>query len=197
MFRGNWNRPRYSAVVQGEGGGGGGGGSGLAAGSGGHVGQSDNESDINTAAMSMLREDRIGRAEASKFLFQQRLKMEDKRRQLAKGNILTFLLDPSILDSKKTFLNKVLRIAGFAISDVTGVKLNDYRGNQAEVLFKPEVKIDIEEIETKLNKNKDIDNKIKIAKFNDKEDIIMVYGLPLSDRRLAKKCQLGFYAIFK
>ena len=185
MFRGNWDRPRYSTVVRRDGIGGGGVGGGVggapsAPSANGHKDQSDSENAISAAAMAMVRDDRIVRAETSKFLFQQRLKMEEHRRQLAKGNILTFLLDPSVHE-KKSFMNLVLRTAGFKIADVKGVKLNDYRGNQAEVLFDPEVKIDIEDIETKLNKNKDIDNKIKIAKFNDKEDIIMVYGLPLSD----------------
>ena len=140
MFRSNWNRPSYSKVVQGDGGQGGGSQPSAGTGNGGqhsgtgNLGQSEIGNAINSAALAMFRDDRIGRAETSKFLFQQRLKMEEKRRILAHGNMLTFLLDPSVPE-KKSHMNRVLRVGGFEIDDIDGVKLNDYCSNQAEVFF--------------------------------------------------------------
>ena len=183
MFRSNWNRPSYSKVVQGDGGQGGGSQPSAGTGNGGqhsgtgNLGQSESGNAINSAALAMFRDDRIGRAETSKFLFQQRLKMEEKRRILAHGNMLTFLLDPSVPE-KKSHMNRVLRVGGFEIADIDGVKLNDYRSNQAEVLFKSGVKIDIEDIEKRLENEK---LNVIVSRFNDREDTFMVYGLPLSD----------------
>ena len=54
MFRANWNRPQYSTVVRGDGGQGGGGGGGS------HppAAATETVNEINSAALSMIRDDK-------------------------------------------------------------------------------------------------------------------------------------------
>ena len=109
------------------------------------------ENGQQTREVNILSRDlRVANASREKFLFNQRIKMEERRSRLAKGNILTFLMDRKSVDNKRVLLNKVLRIAGFKASDFLGVKLNDYRDSQAEVLLKDEVIWDLDTIEKKL-----------------------------------------------
>ena len=97
-----------------------------------------------------LRYERLTNAARERFLFNQRIKMEEKRTRLARGNILNFLMDRKSVEDKRVLMNKVLRTVGFKCDQVNSIKLNDYRDSQAEVLLKEGVKWDIEEIEAKL-----------------------------------------------
>ena len=126
----------------------------------------------------ILRDERVSNAAREKFLFNQRLKMEEKRTKLAKGNILNFLFDRKSVEDKKVLLNKALRTVGFKCSDIFSIKLNDYRDSQAEVLLKDGVPWDLEEIEKKL---KDAGLNVNVSSFDDKEEVIMIFGLPLTN----------------
>ena len=132
----------------------------------------------------LLRDERVSNAAREKFLFNQRIKMEEKRTRLAKGNILNFLMDRKSVEDKRVLLNKVLRLAGFKTSDISGIKLNDYRDSQAEVLLKDEVSWDIEQIERKL---KEAGLNVGVSRFDDKEEVINIFGLPLTNDILGMK----------
>ena len=53
-----------------------------------------------------------------KFFFQQKLVLEGKRKQLGKGNIVTFLVNDARQGIEHSFVNKMLRVAGFEVADV-------------------------------------------------------------------------------
>ena len=76
-------------------------------------------------------------AETKKRYFQQKLNLKGNRKKLGKGNIITFLINDENQGIEKNDINKVLRISGFNVGDVEGIKLIDYRSNQVEVLLKP------------------------------------------------------------
>ena len=126
----------------------------------------------------ILQDERLSNSAREKFLFNQRIKMEEKRTKLAKGNILNFLMDRKSVEDKKVLLNKALRTVGFKCSDIFSIKLNDYRDSQAEVLLKDGVPWDLEEIEKKL---KEAGLNINVSSFDEKEEVIMVFGLPLTN----------------
>ena len=126
----------------------------------------------------LSRDLRVANASREKFLFNQRIKMVERRSRLAKGNILTFLMDRKSVDNKRVLLNKVLRIAGFKASDLLGIKLNDYRDSQAEVLLKDEVIWDLDTIEKKL---KEAGLNVSVSRFDDKEEVINIFGLPITN----------------
>ena len=126
----------------------------------------------------ILRDERITNAAREKFLFNQRIKMEEKRTRLAKGNILNFLMDRKSVDDKRVLMNKVLRTAGFKCSDVYSIKLNDYRDSQAEVLLKEGIQWNLEEIEAKI---KAAGFNVAVSSFDDKEEILNIFGLPLTN----------------
>ena len=137
------------------------------------------ENGQQTREVNILSRDlRVANASREKFLFNQRIKMEERRSRLAKGNILTFLMDRKSVDNKRVLLNKVLRIVGFKASDFLGVKLNDYRDSQAEVLLKDEVIWDLDTIEKKL---KEAGLNVSVSRFDDKEEVINIFGLPMTN----------------
>ena len=124
-----------------------------------------------------LRADRNERKAREKFLFHQRIRMEEKRSKLARGNILNFLMDGRNVSDKRVLMNRVLRTAGFGPSDISSIKLNEYRGAQAEVLLKDGISFDIEGIDRKL---KDEGLNVVVSSFDDKEEVLNIFGLPLT-----------------
>ena len=129
---------------------------------------------------AILRDDRIGAARMSKFIFQQRIKMEERRSRLAAGNIVTYLLPENKehrIPDKRKYMNQVLRASGFKPTEVESVKINEYRGNQVEVLVREGVEWDLGEIDRKLKEAK-LD--VSVGKFLDKEEIVSIFGLPLT-----------------
>ena len=96
-------------------------------------------------------------AAKKKHYFQQKMTLEWKRKQLGKGNIVTFLMSESKQGIEPNEVNKMLRVSGFTTEQVIAIKLCDFRANQIEVLFKDDVQVDILNIEEKLRKeNMDI-----------------------------------------
>ena len=124
-----------------------------------------------------LRADRNEKKAREKFLFHQRIRMEEKRSKLARGNILNFLMEGKNVSDKRVLMNRVLRTAGFGPSDVSSIKLNEYRGAQAEVLLKDGVSYEIEEIDRKLKQE---GLNVVVSSFDDKEEVLNIFGLPLT-----------------
>ena len=126
---------------------------------------------------AFLRGDRLEKQAREKFLFQQRVKMEQKRSKLSRGNILNFLMDGKLVSDKRVLMNRVLRTAGFGPRDIDSIKLNEYRGAQAEVLLKEGVCFDVDEIDKKLRGE---GLNVVVSSFDDKEEVLHIYGLALT-----------------
>ena len=75
-------------------------------------------------------------------------------------------------------VNRALRVSGFRPSDVAGVKLNDFRTNQAEIMLTEETDFQIDEIEKKL---KDANIYALVSVFEALEEVLVLYGLPLTN----------------
>ena len=116
-------------------------------------------------------------AAKKKFFFHQKMTLEGKRKSLGKGNIVTFLLSNAKHGIEMNEVNKILRIGGFTPDQVLALKINDFRTNQVEVLFKGDVSIDTMKVEEKLRKG-DLD--IIMSKFDHAEEFLIIYGLPPS-----------------
>ena len=198
MFRTSWKKVSYAKATSagkdqlqqqqplqqtGRGGGVGGRGERRGSGGGGGTGGHQRNDYVENArrtrdANIILRDERVSNAAREKFLFSQRLKMEEKRTRLAKGNILNFLMDRKSVDDKRVLLNKVLRTVGFKGSDFLSIKLNDYRDSQAEVLLKDGVTWNLEDIERKL---KEAGLNVTVSRFDEKEEVVNIFGLPLTN----------------
>ena len=70
-----------------------------------------------------------------------------------------------------------MRCGGFTADQVLAIKLNDFRSNQAEVLFRNEVQIDTQVLEEKLRRE---GLEVIVSNFQHVEEYIMIYGLPLT-----------------
>ena len=79
---------------------------------------------------------------------------------------------------EKADMNKVLRVGGFTPDQILGIKLNDFRKNQVEVLFQTDVAVDTLLVEQKLREAK---MDVIVSKFDYVEEFLMIYGLPLTD----------------
>ena len=126
----------------------------------------------------MERDDRRENSEKKKAMFRNKVQLEQRRRYLSKGNIVTFTFNDSrsFID-KEGSMQRALTVSGFEKKNVRQIKLNDYRGNECEVLFEDELVVDCEAIEDKLKRN---GMNVTVSKFLDAEEICMVYGLPLT-----------------
>ena len=142
----------------------------------------DREQRQNLADEAIKEGDRLRKAAAQKkAFFRMKVDLEGSRKRLGEGNIVSFLFNADgtgniSIDKKE--INKVLRLGGFITSQVEGITINDYRSNQVEVLLKDEVKVDTLALENKL-KAQGID--VIVSKFDQIEEFIMIYGLPLSN----------------
>ena len=106
-----------------------------------------------------------------KAFFQMRLDLEGKRKNLGRGNILTFLIN-SNNGIEKQDVNKMLRCGGFQPAQVKGITFNVYRSNQVEVLFHEEVNVDIKEVEEKIKRDAQMD--VIVGKFDHLEEYLML-----------------------
>ena len=108
--------------------------------------------------------------------------LDCNRKHLGRGNIVNILINEAtqrvISENKKGNVNKMLRISGFTSDDVMGITINEYRPNQVEVMFKDEVQVDTNDMETKINTN---GFDVSISRFDKAEDFLIIYGLPLTN----------------
>ena len=140
-----------------------------------------NEQRNNSQREATLEGEALKKAAASKkAFFRMRTDLEGSRRQMGKGNIISFLVNAGAQGNQsieKKDINKILRCGGFVTSQVLGITINDYRPNQIEVLFRDEVEIDALVVETRV-KAQGMD--VSVSKFDHIEEFLMIYGLPLS-----------------
>ena len=136
----------------------------------------ETEETIAEGTRELFRDDQRVRAKNSKFLYEQKLIMEGKRKHLAKGLILTFLLRKE--DCSYPFMGKVLRVAGFLPSQVKALKINEYRGTEAEVLFAEGTVLNIQDIQTKLQ-GASLD--VSVSNFEGDEEVFLLEGMPLTE----------------
>ena len=133
---------------------------------------------VASLVSGMEREDRRENAEKKKAMFRNKVQLEQRRRYLSKGNVVTFTFnDPRSFIDKEGSMQRALTVGGFEKKNVLQIKLNDYRGNECEVLFEEGLEVDCEAVEEKLKRNA---LNVTVSKFLDAEEICMVYGLPLT-----------------
>ena len=149
---------------------------------------SGSQSEENGAARARLEGAELKKMAANKrAFFQMRLDLEGKRKNLGRGNILTFLVNNSN-GIEKSDVNKMLRCGGFQPAQVKGITFNVYRSNQVEVLFHEEVNVDIKEVEEKIKRDAQMD--VIVGKFDHLEEYLMLYGLPLSSDMVSLRAQI-------
>ena len=181
MQRAQFGRRTYVSALARNGGPGGGEGGPGPGGGGGDIAEG-----LGAEARNLTVQERRERAQREgrdlqressnkKFFYQQKLYLEGKRKQLGKGNIGTFLMENAKQGIEPDEVNKLLRIGGFTPDQTVTIKLNDFRPNQVEVLFKPGVQFDTSVVEEKLRRG-GID--AIVSKFDHIEDFLMIYGLP-------------------
>ena len=188
MLRNNWKPPDYRRAAlagkQGDQGGGGGGEASASASvdqengsqvnNNGHLGPEGTRQLVD----QMVRQDRRELAGDRQKMFKNQMQLIQRRKTASKGNIVTFVFNErNAFVDKQGAINNVLRVSGFTPSNVLSLKLNDFRNNECEVMFKDEVPVDCEVIEDKIRKN---GMNVSVSKFIETEEICMVYGLPLT-----------------
>ena len=172
MYRSHWNRPRpaYAAVVEGS----------SNRNDRGSRPDDENTVEANNQRVLLLdRDDRLNTAGRKQNAFLNKILLETQRRQYAKGNIVTFLYpDIAMNQLQMHVVTRALRTCGFKVSDIVSVKLNDYRTNQAEVMLKDDVQFSLSEMDRKL---KDAGIEAVVNTFDCVEEVLMIYGLPLTN----------------
>ena len=155
MLRNNWKPPDYRKAAAGGGrradDQGGSGGQG-----GGEASQENNNGQLGPDATrqlvdQMVRQDRRELAGDRQKMFKNQMQLIQRRKTASKGNIVTFVFNErNAFIDKQGAINNVLRVSGFTPSNVLSLKLNDFRNNECEVMFKEEVTVDCEVIEDKI-----------------------------------------------
>ena len=143
----------------------------------------DNRSDDDANRERVLlleRDERLEVAERKRQSFLNKLQLEARRKQLSKGKVISIFF-PSVGAMNLTMeeVNRALRVSGLRPSDVVGVKLNDFRTNQAEIMLANETEfdLDIDLMETKM---KDANIHAIVSVFDALEEVLILYGLPFS-----------------
>ena len=121
---------------------------------------------VNRQAQEAEREARELKSQALKRKAYLQLKwdLDCNRKHLGKGNMINILINQQtqrVINDKKGNVNKMLRVSGFTTDDVVGITINEYRPNQVEVMFKDEIEIDINEMESKINSSLTLINFVK------------------------------------
>ena len=110
-----------------------------------------------------------------------RLELEGCRKNLGKGQIFTAMkekidTEPQQMMTKEE-LAKILVKSNIKKEDVVGIKFNEYRKGQVEFLLADGVSIDVKKMEEAIE---DENMKISIGAFDHVEEVMMIYGLPLT-----------------
>ena len=138
------------------------------------------DEDANRERVILLeRDDRLGMAERKRQSFLNKLQLEARRKELAKGKVISmFFPSVGVNNLQMEDVNRALRVSGFSPRDIAGVKLNDFRTNQAEIMLTEETDFQIDEIEKKL---KDANIYALVSVFEALEEVLVLYGLPLTN----------------
>ena len=144
----------------------------------------DNRSDedANRERVFLLeRDERLEIAQRKQRSFFNRMFGEARRKELSKGNVFSmFFPSVGVNNLKMEDVNRALRVSGLCVTDIGGVKLNDFRTNQAEIILRDESEfvLDIELMEKKL---KDANINALVSVFDALEEVLVLYGLPLTN----------------
>ena len=151
----------------------------------------DNRSDedANRERVILLeRDDRLEMAERKRQSFLNKLQLEARRKELAQGNVFSmFFPNVGVNNLQMEDVNRALRVSGFRPSDIVGVKLNDFRTNQAEIMLTNETVLQIDAVEKKL---KDANIYALVSVFEALEEVLVLYGLPLTNDIEAMKSMI-------
>ena len=129
-------------------------------------------------ANDLVRQDRKQLAGDKQKMFKNQMQLMNRRKTASKGNIVSFLFNErNAFINKQEAVNNVLMVSGFTPSNVLSLKLNDFRANECEVMFKDDVNIDCDVIEEKLKKK---GLNVSVGMFIETEEVCMIYGLPLT-----------------
>ena len=129
-------------------------------------------------ANELVRQDRKQLAGDKQKMFKNQMQLINRRKTASKGNIVSFLFNErNAFINKQEAVNNVLMVSGFTPSNVLSLKLNDFRANECEVMFKDDVNIDCDVIEEKLKKK---GLNVSVGMFIETEEVCMIYGLPLT-----------------
>ena len=126
-------------------------------------------------------EERQQRAAVMKRLFQVKLELEGNRKNLGRGQIFTVTKDrvgngePDPMDPHE--LCKLLEKSGLTKDQVLGIKQNEFRKGQTEVLVTDDVKLDLKEMQRVIEKET---MRMSVGLFDKVEEVFMIYGLPLT-----------------
>ena len=138
----------------------------------------ENGGEVATSELvhQLVREDRVKTASEKQKMFRNTMQLIERRKTGVKGNIVTFTFNErSGFIDKLGVMNNVLLVGGFVPANVVSIKINDFRSNECEVLFKDDVKVDCENVEDKLKKK---GFNVTVGNFIETEEICMIYGLP-------------------
>ena len=185
MIRGHWSRPSYARVA--------GSGAGTRSvnesvveepttASNENVVSKDannDETNVNENLVEVFeKSDRLDLSKKKRHWLLTKLELEVRRKLIGKGNIFTMLYPDFNRDELKQLdVVKALRTCGIPSWDVLAVKLNDFRSNQAEIRVKDEYVLNLDKMESDLKAS---GINVVINKFDTTEEIIMLYGLPLT-----------------
>ena len=110
-----------------------------------------------------------------------RLELEGNRKNLGKGQIFTAMKEKTDDGPQKMMTREematLLVNSNIKKEDVIGIKFNEYRKGQVEFLLADGVTIDIKTMEEAVEKE---EMKISIGAFDHVEEVMMIYGLPLT-----------------
>ena len=133
---------------------------------------------IEEHTRDVIRDNQVEKRDKQQAFYKRKVILDQKRRQLAEGNIIQFELNSKSkhLD-KKSELNKMLLAAGFKFDNVLALKMNDFTNSKIEVQFNDDVKIDCDALEAKLFKK---GYTVSVSKYDLSEEVIDIFGLPLT-----------------
>ena len=91
------------------------------------------DEDSNRQRVFLLEQDeRLEIPKCKQQSFFNRMFGEAHRKQLSKGNVFSmFFPSVGVNNLKMEDVNRALRVSGLCVTDIGGVKLNDFRTNQA------------------------------------------------------------------
>ena len=141
--------------------------------------QQDAIDNIQEYTRDVLRDNQLEKRDKQQAFFKRKVILDQRRRQIAGGNIIQFELSSKSkhLD-KKSQMNKILHAGGFHFGEILALKMNDFTDSKIEVQFKDDVKIDCDALEAKLAK---AGYSVSVSKYDLSEEVIDIYGLPLTN----------------
>ena len=167
MIRSVWG------VEGGEGDGGGGGGAGGGRGGGGRAGGGRMWSNVVRNGEETAEEKRQ-RAEKLKKAFQVKLQLEGKKMFTVMKDRVNDA-DPVLITQAE--IGRLLVKANVEKDEVIGIKHNEFRKGQVEILLKDDAKVDSNTLKGVIEKE---DMKMSVGSFGQIDEVFMIYGLPLT-----------------